>query len=191
MRVPSLPISIIYYSLNLVSTVPLQPPSPHQSPGSLPLGFSYRTYLLLLAVFFLKFTAYFGAGSIAVGALVNAVEAVAAPCSAAGTHPRPPRSCGTAGTTRPSTAPWQGGGPRPGPGRGGAAACGPQHVEATAWSGGLGRRVHLQCRALRALPGGGTLASSVSRRRAVLPQWRRAADVSFGMCYGRDLRNCR
>ena len=111
-----LPISIIYNSSNLVSTTPLQPPSLPQSPSSLPLGFSYRTYLLLLAVFFLKLTRYFGAGSIAVGALVNAAEAVAAPCSAAGTQPRPPRGCGTARATRPSTAPWQGGGLRPGPG---------------------------------------------------------------------------
>ena len=67
-------------------------------------------------MFFVKFTAYFGAGSVAVGALVNAAEAVATPFSAAGTQPRPPRGCGTARATRPSTAPWQGGGLRPGPG---------------------------------------------------------------------------
>ena len=75
-------------------------------------------------MFFVKFTAYFGAGSVAVGALVNAAEAVATPFSAAGTQPRPPRGCGTAGATRLSTEPWQGGAPRPGPGRGGAAADG-------------------------------------------------------------------
>ena len=61
-----LPISIIYNSLNLVSTAPPQPPSSPQPPGSLPSGFYHRTYLLLLAVFFLKFTAYCGAGSAAV-----------------------------------------------------------------------------------------------------------------------------
>ena len=51
-----------------------------------------------------------------------------------------------------------------------AMACDPQHVEATAWSGSLGRRPHLPCRALHALLGREKLTSSVPRRRAVLPQ---------------------